>query len=150
MVLSNQIQNCTITSKGMTNTKVICGPQIVGVSGKTVRCTPKRVDSDCVAIPREFQLLHKSITLVSYVFFVNGIPFLITLSRNIHFVTVEHILSRTANQLSRSLSNSCSLYVHASYNVYFLSMDMDFDPVDSKIPHVAVNKAAVCEHVGEI
>ena len=75
IVCANQIKNCSITSKDINNAKVIFGTHIAGVRGKIVRCTPKWVDSNCVEILRESQLLHKSVTLVSNVLFVNGIPF---------------------------------------------------------------------------
>ena len=65
MVRANQIQNCPITSKDINNEKFIFGPHLAVVRRNTVICTPKQVDSDLVAIPREFQILHKSITLVS-------------------------------------------------------------------------------------
>ena len=39
-------------------------------------------------IPRDFQRFQKPVTLVADVFFVNKIPFLITLSSKIKFVTV--------------------------------------------------------------
>ena len=89
MVRANHIQNCPNTSKGMANTKVIFGHHLVGVRVKTVRRTPKWVDSDRIEIPREFQLLHKSITFVADIFFVNGITFFITLSRKIRFLAVN-------------------------------------------------------------
>ena len=108
-VCANQIKNCSITSKDINNAEVIFGTHIAGVRGKIVICTPKRVDSDCVEIPREFQLLYKSVTLVSDVLFLNGIPFFITLSRKIFFVTADHMQSRTSNQFSRSLNKACSL-----------------------------------------
>ena len=98
---SNQIQNCPITSKDTTNAKVIFGNHLSGIRVMTVRCTPKRVDSYHVVIQREFQLFHKSVTFVANVFSVNGIPFFIKISRNLCFVTVENMQSRTTNQLSK-------------------------------------------------
>ena len=65
MVRANQKKNCTITSKNITNANVKFGTHLAGGREKTIIRTPKRVDSDCVAIPREFQLLHKSFTLIS-------------------------------------------------------------------------------------
>ena len=64
------------------------------------------------------------------------------------FVTVEHMQYRTANQLSRYLNKSCILYVRASYNVDFLLMDTEFEPVSDKMLHVAVNMEASRENVG--
>ena len=110
MVCDNQIQKCPIISKGITSAKVIFGPYLVEVRGKTVRRKPKRVDSDSVQISRGFQLLHTSVTLVANVLFVNGIPFLITISRNLRFVNVKYIQYRTANQLIRSLNKFYSIY----------------------------------------
>ena len=101
-------------------------------------------------IPREFQLLHKSVTLVTNVFFVNKIPFFITLSRDLCFVTVEHMRSRTSNQRIRYMNKTCSLYAHASYNVEFLLLYMGFYPVSSKISHGTVYTIESREHVGEI
>ena len=65
-------------------------------------------------------------------------------------MTVKHIQSRTANQLSRSLNKDCILYAHASYNVEFLLLYMGFDPVSSKISHGTVYTIESREHVGEI
>ena len=91
MVCANQIQNCPITSKYTTNAKVIVGPQLAGGRGKTLKNTLKRVYSDCLEIPRDFQLLHKSVTLVADVFFVNGIPFFDYAKQENVFVTVKYI-----------------------------------------------------------
>ena len=150
MVRANQIQNYPITSKDITNTKVIFGTHLSGLMGNTVIRTPKRVYSGCVEIPRQFQLFQKSITLVTNILFVNEIPFFITLSGKICFVVVKHMFSRTSNQLSRYLNKTCILYAHASYNVEVILMDIQFGPVASKISHVAVNTAVAREHVGYI
>ena len=58
-----------MTSKYINNSKVICGPHLSGIRGKTVIYTPRLVDSDFVEIPRDFQLFNKSVTLVANVFF---------------------------------------------------------------------------------
>ena len=73
---------------------------------------------------------------------------LIKLSRKLCFVTVKNMQSRTANQLSRYLNITCSLYVRTSYNIKVLLIDIGFDPVAVKRPHVTVNMEAEREHVG--
>ena len=60
-------------------------PNLAGNRGKTVRQNPDRVVTDHVAIPREFLKLHKFVTIVADVMFVNGTPLLITMSRIIMF-----------------------------------------------------------------
>ena len=88
-------------------------------------------------------------TLVADVFFVNKIPFLITLSRKIKCVTVEHIRTCTAAQLSNSLAKVCHLYGRASYNVKVILLDMEFESVEDMLPEtVRCNFLAAQEHVG--
>ena len=82
-------------------------------------------------------------TLVANVFFVYDIPPLITLSCKIKFVTVEHIQTQTATQLSNSLAKVCRLYGRTSYNVTVILLDMEFKPVDAIMPEtVPCNFAA--------
>ena len=73
-------------------------------------------------------------TLEASVFFVNEIPFLISLSHKIKFATVEHIRTQTATQLSNSLAKVYILYGRTSYNVKVILLDMEFEPVDVVIP----------------
>ena len=45
------------------------------------------VESDLTQNPRDFYDIHKFLTVTEYFMFVNGIEFLITLSKNIRFHT---------------------------------------------------------------
>jgi hypothetical protein len=47
--------------------------------------------------------MHKYVTLVADVMFVNGLPFLVTSSRGISLVTIEYLPSRTAKRLAITL-----------------------------------------------
>ena len=58
MVCANQSQTFPITSKDITNAKVIFGTHSTVLRRYIVRRTSKQVDSDHVSIPRVFQLLH--------------------------------------------------------------------------------------------
>ena len=48
------------------------------------------------------------------------------------------------------MNKACSIYARASYNVKVLLMDIEFDPVASKMSHMTINTAAEREHAGEI
>ena len=80
-----------------------------------------------IAVPKYFLKLHKFVTLVAYVMFVNGASFLITMSRGISFVTVEHIPTCKANQLSKYLKLVMKIYSRSSIVVYTVLVDMAFD-----------------------
>ena len=56
---------------------------------------------DYVYVPREFTKLNKFVTIGAYVIFSNNIPFLITMSCSIDFMTVEHVPTDTVKQLSK-------------------------------------------------
>ena len=53
---------------------------------------------------------YKYVTLTVDVMFVNGIAFLVSLSRGIRFYTCEHTPNRKAKQLAKSLRRTVNLY----------------------------------------
>ncbi len=58
---------------------------------------------DYAEIPRDFVDMHKYVTLVADVMFINGLPFLVTSSRGISLVTIEYLPSQTAKRLALTL-----------------------------------------------
>ena len=83
--------------------------------------------TDYVDIPRDFLKLHKYANLVAGVMFFNIIPFLITISLGIRFITVEHVPTCTAKQLSKIIRIILSLYAHGNMIVKSILMGMEFD-----------------------
>ena len=82
--------------------------------------------------------------------FVNGIAFLTTLSWKLRLGTVEQLPSRTATQLSNSLTNIVKLYAQPVYIVRVIMMDQEFDKVEDACDTVEMNTTAAREHVGKI
>ena len=76
-------------------------PNFYITKGITVQRNPDRLIMDLNSVPKDFLKLHHFVTLMEYVMFLNGAPFLITMSRGIKFVTVKHIPIHTAKQLSQ-------------------------------------------------
>ena len=85
------------------------------------------MNTDYVAIPRDFLALHRFVSLVADVMFVNNIPFLITIYRGIKFVTVEYLRSLTDKELSKKLRRVMKLYGRGSMIVQTILIDMEFD-----------------------
>ena len=75
---------------------------------------------------------------------------MITLSRNIRSATVQCMRVQTAGHLSNALDKVCKLHGSSGYIVDVMLMDMEFDPVAAKMPHITVNTVAAREHVAEI
>ena len=80
MVSAKSIKNCDVQTKDVTNAHGIFGPSRPKLRGGTVRQKPQRVEPEYLQIPRDFYALHKFVTLVVDVMFVNGLPLLTTLS----------------------------------------------------------------------
>ena len=79
--------------------------------------------------------------------FVNGLPFLVTSSRGSSLVTIEHLPSRTAKHLVKTLERVFRIYSTAGFIVQTAMIDIDVEKLN---PHVALNTTATREHVGEI
>jgi hypothetical protein len=69
----------------------IRGPSVTTLKGKTVQQKLELVKTKTVHIPLEIHELHKEVMLTIDIFFVNQIPFFVTLNRVIHFTMVTHL-----------------------------------------------------------
>jgi hypothetical protein len=128
MVSNNLIANCPITSSDVTNAHTIFGPDLASIQEKTVRRTPAPVVADYVAVPCGLVDANKVITLAADVFFVDGTAFLLTrISRRIKFVTMEHVLVRTALSLSKHLKCVLEVYGRAGFRVRTILIDGEFE-----------------------
>ncbi|KAL7461401.1 hypothetical protein ACHAXS_001822 [Conticribra weissflogii] len=82
--------------------------------------------------------------------FVDGVPFLTTTSRNIKFITVEHMPLQTTSQLKQSLARVIQLYARAGFVVQTILVDGQFEPLKNHLLNVVVNTTAASEHVGDV
>jgi len=110
LVSSHMLKNNNVSPAAVSDARTLFGPDLANVRGKTVRIRPDPVVENYVAIPRDFVLANKHLTLAADVFFVDGIPFLLTLSRRVKFVTAEHCPVRTAVALSNHMKKVLRVY----------------------------------------
>ncbi len=150
MVREKLLTNCPITIRDVENANQIFGPDLANLRGKTTRAKPDHVRVKYARIPKDFIQLHKYVTLVTDVMFVNGLPFLVTSSRGISLVTIKHLPSRTAKRLVHTLEQVFKIYGLAGFVVQTTMMDMEFDKLKELLTHIALNTTAAREHVGKI
>jgi hypothetical protein len=93
MVHEKLMTSCPITARNVDNVKRIFGPDVANLRGKITRAKRDHVRVEYARIPKDFIQLHKYATLVADAMFVNGLPFLVTSSRGIRLVTIEHLPS---------------------------------------------------------
>ena len=80
---------------------------------------------------------------------VNGVPFLVSSSRNIMLTTIEHAPDRKALKLGYLLHRIMNTYTRAGFNIHTMLMDNEFEKVWDYV-HATLNTTAASEHVGEI
>ena len=100
-----------------------------------------------MCIPDDFHRLHHVVTLVADVYFVDGVAFLMTLSRRIRLTTVEHIPGRRARVLADSLKKIIRIYARCGFMVNLILMGQEFDDIVDRIGMAIVNKCATNEHM---
>jgi hypothetical protein len=118
--------------------------------GKKVRRKPEHVQTDYVDIPRVILDVHKCVTLVADVMLVNGIPFLVSSSRNINLITIEHVPQRTASKLGYLLQRIVRVYARAGFTVQTILMDNEFEKVRDHVHETVLNIPVAAEQIREI
>ncbi len=68
------IANCPVTVQDVHNANRIFGPGLANLRGKMTRKQPEHIGVDYVEIPWNLVNMHKYVTLVADVIFVNGLP----------------------------------------------------------------------------
>ena len=94
-----------------------------------------------------FHRLHHFVTLVADVFFVDGVVFLMTLSRRIRLTTVEHIPGRRARVLADILKKIIRIFARGGFMVNLILMDQELDKIVDRMGMAIVNTCATNEHV---
>eukprot|EP00804_Cyclotella_cryptica_P006520 CCRYP_012792-RA/>CCRYP_012792-RA protein AED:0.17 eAED:-0.16 QI:0/-1/0/1/-1/0/1/0/137 len=83
--------------------------------------------------------------------FVLGLPFLVTLSRRICYVTLQFVPTRTAGDLANAIKMVVGLYRRAGIICQTALIDGEFEKTEHKLINIIeVNITAMNEHVPEI
>lgn len=152
IVSENWLPNCPITKDDILAAEHIFGPDVGSLKGKTARRRPHAVRQVIQPLPPEIMSRYQFVTICADVMYVNGVPFLVTLSRHIRFGTVEALASRRLPMLVSGIKNVLQIYRRAGFQVNQALMDGEFEPMRGDLAElgVALNTTARDEHVGDI
>lgn len=97
-------------------------------------------------------LRYKEANLCGDIMFVNKIPFLVTISRDIKFGTVKMIQNQKGTTIMKAIQAVAKVYQKHGFKVTNLLMDGQFKPIggDLSMLHVNLNTVSNAEHVPEV
>ena len=94
VIKMNGIRNCPVTIEDIKICEDIYGPNIYALKGKSVRTKPKVVLNDYIEVPPEIKVRNQDVELCADILYIQGIPFLATISKHIKFLTIIPIASQ--------------------------------------------------------
>ena len=122
--------------------------------GKNTRKKPIPVAQSIVKIPTEILKLNKEVFLMADIFFVNGIPFFLTISRKLMFTAVNHLASRKVKNVFKAFKEIYGYYLKRGFRITTVHADNEFGPLQEMVHEQMpggprVNLASSNEHVPE-
>ena len=150
----NHIHNCPITLDDAKRALHIYGPDTAHLQGKTTRDRPAPIPiTDLTPIPRDVIEAQRFVNLSMDYFFVQGIPALHTISRNIHFRTVEFLLNKNKGSEADTragVARILPLYNKRGLQVTRVNADNEFDNLEDTVHPANLHIVGANEHVGDI
>ena len=127
---SGQVDKCPISLEDAEVAQKIWGTNIAALKGKTARAKPVMVKTDIIQIPVQIRSLHRIVTLLIDIVFVNKIPFLITLSRSIIFTTVTHLSNRKIETIFKAFRSIFLYDLERGFQVMTVMANGEFAPLE--------------------
>jgi hypothetical protein len=111
----------------------IRGTDVDALRGKTTRTTSAHVPSNQLhPLPLDIMSIHKDVTLCFDIFIVDGFAFVGTVSRNLHFMTAEHITELTIiTHVLPCLNRVKNIYKARGFNITMTHADEEFLPASA-------------------
>mmetsp|Transcript_36995 Transcript_36995/g.52267 ORF Transcript_36995/g.52267 Transcript_36995/m.52267 type:complete len:1117 (-) Transcript_36995:618-3968(-) len=152
IVENNRLKDCPVTRGDVLAAEDMFGPNVGSLKGKTVRCSGKEVRGKYMDVPRSIMEQYKDVTLCVDIMFVNAIPFLVTIGRNVPFRTITVLRSRQISTIVKHIIRVRSAYIKRGFRINAVHADYEFEPGRARLmdAHVHLNIAAQGEHVPEI
>ena len=144
----SHLRNCPFTKEDIWATDDIFGLNLGSLKGKTVWRPNKHVQAATSRVPHSILKLHRDVVLSMDIMFVNKIPFLVTLSCNLRFSTVESLPNCQVGTVTMCLKKVIRLYHHRGFRMTSITCDPEFEVLQPSFP--MLNCCAADGHMPEI
>ena len=132
------------------------GHHVQALRGRTTRHRRSHVPSNAVLpIPSSILEAQQDVTLCVDLFYVNGLVFLLTISRNLQFVTVHALKRRSmVGEVLPLLDTVCNVYCARGFRIAAVHADNEFQPLQTLLlcpehGHVRLHICGANAHVPE-
>ena len=123
-IQQKQINHCPVTPGDVKWAEYIFGPNVSALKGHVTRQTPEHVPTARIKpVPSHILSFHREVTLCVDIFHMQSIPFLHTISQDIHFRTVEEI----PNRKSKTLLDAINWVINLCIKRLFMVMQIHTD-----------------------
>ena len=149
---NNLIMNCPVTPNDAQRAHIIYGPDIAVLKGKTTRsaAAPRAPTFVAAAIPPPILEHHRDVTVCADFFFVQGLPFFHTISRDIGYRTAAPVADRSKTTILRHLRDIFTRYTTRGFTVRDVHGDNELECTRTSILPIGLNIVPADSHVGEI
>jgi hypothetical protein len=148
----NHILNCPITVDDAQRAQQIYGKDVAFLKGKTTASPAKNhiLDFTPISLPPELLCLHPNVTLCFDLFYVLGIGFSLSTSRNLRYLSCHFIADRTKPNIKKCIAADLALYRDRGFNPNNIHADGEYNSLQTAFPDVRFTICAAEDHVPEI
>jgi len=150
IVNNNQLANCPVKRSDIAAAERLFGKNIASLKGKTAYRQGAPVVGKTKGVPPSIREHFQRTVLAIDIMFINKIPFIITISRGLHFDTVKVLKNRQIDTISKALDNVVRLYRRRGFKVTECNANPEFRPLQGAYAGTSFNLCAEDEHVPEI
>ena len=125
----NVIWDNLVTKSNVKLMECLFGPDIPSIKGKTTRHHPHQLVNDMVCIPHELHDAECDLCLYIAIMYVNGMPFLTTISKNIKYCTTMWVADCTAPTITSLVESVLKIFQWASFHITEVCANCEFKPV---------------------
>ena len=133
-VVTNGIKNNPITKRDVELCTEMLGKSKYMAQGKTTMKGAEAVDKDAqlIELPPMVKLYYSDVELEADVLFVNDVPFLTTISRNIHYGTATAVDNLKLVTLEEGLRSVIRSYAVRGFHVVLICVDIQFKGIKDR------------------
>ena len=128
-IVVKHLQDCPVMGVNIDVARTLLGPKLGSLKGKAVRRPNPHVPMGTAGVPISIMKHHQQVTIAIDIMFINAIPFFITISRNLHFGTVEVVPNQQEATIKNKLRAVIHLYEQHGFRLTSIMADPEFEPL---------------------